>query len=316
MNISNSLIDRVGKTPMVWLKRLTSERVVAKLESYNPGGSLKDRIALHMIEDAEEKGLLTAGTTIIEPTSGNTGIALAWIAAIKKYRLILTMPEEMTPERRKLLEALGATVILTDTRLGMEGAIAKARELAQRIGDAFIPMHFENPANPEAHARTTAREIWQDTDGAVDIVVAGVGTGGTITGVGKALKQRNPDIWVVAVEPESSAVLSGGAPGRHQLQGIGAGFIPPVFDKTVVDEIIPVDDAAAFRTVQQLMRVEGIICGPSSGAAVWAALAVAARPEHAGKLTVVIAPDTGERYLSMLVCDPMTGNACEANHDQ
>jgi len=304
MHIAHSLIDLVGSTPLVWLSRITHKQIAAKIESRNPGGSLKDRIALSMIEEAEQQGLIDQRTTIIEPTSGNTGIALAWIAAIKGYRLILTMPEEMTPERRKLLEALGATVILTDAQQGMEGAIKKARSLAKKIGNAFIPMQFENPANPGAHARTTAQEIWNDTEGMVNVVVAGVGTGGTVTGIGKTLKNLKPDIKIIAVEPASSAVLSGGQPGKHQIQGIGAGFVPPIFDRTVVDEIIQVDDAAAFHMMQKLMRFEGIICGPSSGAVVHAALAYAQGNEDTKSLVVAILPDTGERYLSMLIGDP------------
>ena len=238
MKIAASMTDLVGRTPLVWLSRITTSRVAGKLESFNPGGSVKDRIGLSMIEDAEQRGVLKPGMTIIEPTSGNTGIALAWIAAIKGYRLILTMPEAMTPERRMLLNALGATVILTEDMSGMGGAIAKARELAGKLGNAFIPMQFENSANPDIHSRTTAREIWNDTDGAVDIVVAGVGTGGTLTGVARTLKQNKPALQMIAVEPAASAVLSGKPAGPHMIQGIGAGFIPPVLDRAVIDEII------------------------------------------------------------------------------
>jgi len=298
MKIADSMIDLVGHTPLVWLKRLTNAKVAAKIEAFSPGGSVKDRIGLHMIEDAESRGVLKKGMTIIEPTSGNTGIALAWVAAIKGYDLILTMPEEMTAERRMLLTALGATVVLTDAGLGMEGAIEKAQSLSQQLGNVFIPMQFENSANPEMHLLTTGPEIWEDTDGKVDIVVAGVGTGGTVTGVAKDLKKRNPEIKIIAVEPEKSAVISGGKPGPHMIQGIGAGFVPKVFDISVVDEVIPVSDADAFAMTKDLLSKEGIICGISSGAAAHAALKVAARAESTGKLIVVILPDTGERYLS------------------
>lgn len=298
MKIADSMIDLVGHTPLVWLKRLTNAKVAAKIEAFSPGGSVKDRIGLHMIEDAESRGVLKTGMTIIEPTSGNTGIALAWVAAIKGYDLILTMPEEMTAERRMLLTALGATVVLTDAGLGMEGAIEKAQSLSQQLGNVFIPMQFENSANPEMHLLTTGPEIWEDTDGKVDIVVAGVGTGGTVTGVAKDLKKRNPEIKIIAVEPEKSAVLSGGNPGSHMIQGIGAGFVPKVFDSSVVDEIIQVSDADAFAMTKELLSKEGIICGISSGAAAYAALKLAARTESTGKLIVVILPDTGERYLS------------------
>ena len=298
MKIADSMIDLVGHTPLVWLKRLTNAKVVAKIEAFSPGGSVKDRIGLHMIEDAESRGVLKTGMTIIEPTSGNTGIALAWVAAIKGYDLILTMPEEMTAERRMLLKALGATVVLTDAAQGMTGAIEKAQSLSQQLGNVFIPMQFENSANPEMHLLTTGPEIWEDTDGRVDIVVAGVGTGGTVTGVAKALKIKNPDVKIIAVEPERSAVLSGGEPGAHMIQGIGAGFVPKVLDRAVIDEIVQVSDAEAFAMTKELLAKEGIICGISSGAAVHAALKVAARAESTGKLIVVILPDTGERYLS------------------
>jgi cysteine synthase A len=298
MKIAESLIDLVGHTPLVWLRRITEARLAGKLESFNPGGSVKDRIGMSMIEDAEKRGILRAGMTIIEPTSGNTGIALAWIAAIKGYRLILTMPEAMTPERRMLLNALGATVILTEDTSGMSGAIAKAQELAQTLGNAFIPMQFENSANPEIHRRTTGREIWDDTDGAVDIVVAGVGTGGTVTGVGRALKQNKPSVQMIAVEPASSAVLSGKPAGSHMIQGIGAGFIPAVLDRSVIDEIVQVTDAQAFQMTKILLRKEGIIAGISAGAALHAAIEVSKRLENRDKLIVVILPDTGERYLS------------------
>jgi cysteine synthase A len=304
MKIAESLLNLVGHTPLVWLKRITDARLAGKLESFNPGGSVKDRIGLSMIEDAEQRGILKPGMTIIEPTSGNTGIALAWVAAIKGYRLILTMPEAMTPERRMLLNALGATVILTEDATGMNGAIAKARELAEQIGNAFIPMQFENPANPAVHARTTAQEIWDDTEGAVDIVVAGVGTGGTVTGVAHALKHKKPSVTMIAVEPAASAVLSGKSPGHHMIQGIGAGFIPKVLDRSVIDEIITVTDAQAFNMTKVLLRKEGIIAGISSGAALYAALEVSRRKEHRDKLIVVILPDTAERYLSTATFEP------------
>jgi len=301
MHIADSMIDLVGCTPMVWLRRLTAARVAAKLEAFNPGGSLKDRIGLGMITDAENRGALRPGMTIIEPTSGNTGIALAWVAAIKNYPLILTMPEEMTPERRMLLQALGATVVLTENERGMQGAIDKALELAEKIKSAFLPMQFRNPANPAAHRETTAREIWKDTDGAVEAVVIGVGTGGTITGVAEGLKEFNSDIRIIAVEPETSAVLSGRQPGQHMIQGIGAGFIPQILRRDLIDEIITVRDADAFAMTRQLLRVEGILGGISSGAAVHAALSLADRPEYQDKLIVTILPDTAERYLSTAV---------------
>jgi len=298
MKIADSMLDLVGHTPLVWLRRITAARLAGKLEAFNPGGSVKDRIGLSMIEDAEKRGVLKPGMTIIEPTSGNTGIALAWIAAIKGYRLILTMPEAMTPERRMLLNALGATVILTEDLSGMGGAIAKAQELATKLGNAFIPMQFENSANPEIHSRTTAQEIWDDTDGEVAIVVAGVGTGGTVTGVARALKQRKSSVQIVAVEPAASAVLSGKPAGSHMIQGIGAGFIPKVLDRTVIDRVMQVTDAQAFQMTKVLLRQEGIIAGISSGAAVHAAVEVSRQPDNKDKLIVVILPDTGERYLS------------------
>jgi cysteine synthase A len=298
MKIADSMLDLVGHTPLVWLRRITAARLAGKLEAFNPGGSVKDRIGLSMIEDAEKRGVLKPGMTIIEPTSGNTGIALAWIAVIKGYRLILTMPEAMTPERRMLLNALGATVILTEDLSGMGGAIAKAQELATKLGNAFIPMQFENSANPEIHSRTTAQEIWEDTDGEVAIVVAGVGTGGTVTGVARALKQRKSSVQIVAVEPAASAVLSGKPTGSHMIQGIGAGFIPKVLDRTVIDRVMQVTDAQAFQMTKILLRQEGIIAGISSGAAVHAAVEVSRQPDNKDKLIVVILPDTGERYLS------------------
>jgi len=298
MRIAGSMIDLVGRTPLVWLRRLTTARVAAKLEAFNPGGSVKDRIGLSMIEDAEKRGLLNPGMTIIEPTSGNTGIALAWIAAIKGYPLILTMPEEMTPERRMLLQALGATVVLTENEKGMQGAIDKAHALAEKIKTAFIPMQFCNSANPAAHRATTAQEIWNDTDGLVDAVVIGVGTGGTISGVAEALKKRKPAIRIIAVEPASSAVLSGQRAGQHMIQGIGAGFVPQILRRDLIDEIITVQDADAFAMTRRLLKCEGILAGISSGAAVHAALKIAERSEYQDKLIVTLLPDTAERYLS------------------
>ncbi len=298
MRIAGSMIDLVGRTPMVWLSRLTPARVAAKLEAFNPGGSVKDRIGLSMLDDAEKRGALTPGMTIIEPTSGNTGIALAWIAAIKGYPLILTMPEEMTAERRMLLQALGATVILTESEKGMQGAIDKAHALAAAIKTAFIPMQFCNGANPAVHRVTTAQEIWDDTDGLVDAVVIGVGTGGTITGVAEALKERKPAVRVIAVEPETSAVLSGRTAGAHMIQGIGAGFVPQILRRDLIDDIITVRDAEAFAMTRRLLKCEGILAGISSGAAVHAALLAAARSEYQDKLIITLLPDTAERYLS------------------
>jgi cysteine synthase A len=302
VRIATSVLDTIGNTPLIELRRLAAglgARVVAKLESRNPGGSVKDRIGLAMIEAAEREGRIAPGrTTLIEPTSGNTGIALAMVAAVKGYRLILTMPETMSEERRRLLWALGAELVLTEGALGMAGAVQKAEQLAAQIEDAFIPQQFENPANPEIHRRTTAEEIWRDTDGQVDIFVGGVGTGGTITGVGQVIKARKPSCKCIAVEPAASPVLSGGAPGRHAIQGIGAGFVPAVLDRSVIDEIITVTDEDAKATARRLAREEGILAGISAGAAAWAALQVAARPEESGKLIVVVLPDTGERYLT------------------
>ena len=301
--IYTSADQLIGKTPLLELTHIEkndalSARVLAKLEYFNPAGSVKDRIAKAMIDDAEEKGLLHPGSVIIEPTSGNTGIGLASVAAARGYRIIIVMPETMSVERRQLMKAYGAELVLTEGAKGMKGAIAKADELAREIPDSFIPGQFVNPANPAAHLQTTGPEIWADTDGQVDYFVAGVGTGGTITGTGEFLKSKNPAVKVVAVEPKTSAVLSTGVAGPHKIQGIGAGFVPDVLDTKVYDEIIPVDNDDAFQTGKEFGRREGVLVGISSGAAVWAAIELAKRTENAGKTIVVLLPDTGDRYLS------------------
>ena len=302
-NIYTSADQLIGHTPLLELTHIEKAhdlkaKIVAKLEYFNPAGSVKDRIAKAMIDDAEAKGLLKAGSVIIEPTSGNTGIGLASVAAARGYRIIIVMPETMSVERRQLMKAYGAELVLTEGAKGMKGAIAKADELAKEIPNSFVAGQFVNPANPKAHYETTGPEIWQDTDGNVDFFVAGVGTGGTITGVGKFLKEKNPAVKVVAVEPKTSAVLSTGIAGSHKIQGIGAGFVPDVLDTKIYDEIIPVDNDDAFVVGKEIGHREGVLVGISSGAALWAAIELAKRPENAGKTIVVLLPDTGDRYLS------------------
>ena len=302
-NIYTSADQLIGKTPLLELTHIEKKfglkaKVLAKLEYFNPAGSVKDRIAKAMIDDAEAKGLLKEGSVIIEPTSGNTGIGLASVAAARGYRIIIVMPETMSVERRQLMKAYGVELVLTEGAKGMKGAIAKADELAKEIPNSFIPGQFVNPVNPKAHFETTGPEIWEDTDGAVDVFVAGVGTGGTLTGVGKYLKSKNPAVKVVAVEPKDSPVLSEGHAGSHKIQGIGAGFVPDVLDTKIYDEIIPVTNDDAFATGKRIGHAEGVLVGISSGAAVWAAIQLAKRPENAGKTIVALLPDTGDRYLS------------------
>lgn len=301
--IAKKLTDLIGNTPLLELQRYNRKheldaRVIGKLEYFNPGGSVKDRVAVSMIDDAERKGLLRPGALIIEPTSGNTGVGLALVAAVRGYTLILTMPETMSLERRNLLKALGAKIVLTPGAEGMKGAIAKAEALKQENPGSVILQQFENPANPAAHIATTGEEIWRDTEGKIDIFVAGVGTGGTVTGVGKALKKHNPNIRIVAVEPASSAVLSGGKAGPHKIQGIGAGFVPSIYDASVVDEVLPIENDDAIRSSREVASVEGLLVGISAGAAIAAATQIAKRPENRGKTIVALLPDTGERYFS------------------
>lgn len=318
MAIYDNITQTVGNTPLVRLNRLPKQYnvvadIVLKLEFFNPLSSIKDRIGVAMLEEAEKSGKITPGKTVlIEPTSGNTGIGLAFAAAAKGYTLILTMPETMSLERKKLLKVLGAKVVLTEGSKGMGGAVAKAIELSEKIADSFIPQQFENPANPAIHRKTTAEEIWRDTDGKADFIVAGVGTGGTITGIAQALKEKKPEFKAIAVEPATSPVLSGGQPGPHKLAGIGAGFVPKILDTSIIDEIITVKDDDAALISKTVAKTEGVPIGISSGAAVWAALQVGARPENAGKLIVVIIPSMAERYLSSWIFADITGESDEA----
>ncbi len=309
-HVYDSIIDTIGATPLVRMSRIAKSRgvkadILGKCEFFNPIGSVKDRIGAAMIEAAERSGRLTKSTVLIEPTSGNTGIALAFVCAAKGYRLILTMPESMSIERRKMLKLLGAELELTPAALGMKGAIAKAEELQRSLPDALILQQFENPANPEIHRRTTAEEIWKDTDGKVDVVISGVGTGGTLTGVGSVLKKRKPGFRMVAVEPEDSAILSGGPPGPHKIQGIGAGFVPGILDRSLIDEIIRIGNETAFKTARDVARLDGLPVGISSGAAIAAGLEIGGRPEMAGKTIVVILPSFAERYLSTALFEGM-----------
>jgi len=317
--IYNSITETIGNTPLVRMNRIPREYgvvadILLKLEFFNPLNSVKDRIGLHMLEVAEKEGKITPGKTVlIEPTSGNTGIGLAFVAAAKGYKLILTMPETMSLERKKLLKVLGAYVVLTEGAKGMKGAVDKANELARRIPDSFIPQQFENPSNPEAHRQTTAEEIWRDTDGKIDFLVSGVGTGGTITGISQVIKERRPSFKAIAVEPANSPVLSGGKSGLHKLAGIGAGFVPKTLDTKIVDEIIQVQDEDAGLLVKKVARQEGIPIGISSGAAIWASLQVGRRPENKGKMIVVITPSMAERYLSSWVFADVTGDSDEVS---
>lgn len=298
MKIANNILETIGHTPLVKINKLTDYNIYAKVESFNPAGSIKDRPALNMIEETEKSGLINKDTVIIEPTSGNTGIGLAMVCAVRGYKLILTMPETMSLERRKLLKAYGAELILTDGKKGMQGAVDKAEELHKKYPNSFIPQQFNNPANPMAHVKSTAEEIWADTDGKIDIIIAGVGTGGTISGITQKLKEYNPNIKAIAVEPESSQVLSGKQAGPHKIQGIGANFVPKNFNSEIIDEIFPVSDNDAIETARKLATQEGILCGISSGAAMYAAIEIAKRAENHYKMIVVILPDLGERYLS------------------